>query len=289
MTGFGRAEVNNGARSWSVEVRSVNNRFLDVKMKLPKGYNLLEERLRSLVLDFFNRGRVDLYINVQGDFSDLVEINVNTDLAQLYKNALSEISEKCQLNGEVSAIQLSQYPEVIQRQQRPEDLESEVWPHLETAVKKALDDCTTMRQKEGEALQHDLIARIEFFSTTINEIEISVPELVLQRKSAMEERLSKILSGTDVDPQRLAAEVAVLADKTDVTEEIVRLRCHIEQLRAFIIENVSVGRKMDFLVQEFLREVNTVASKINDAKIAHLTVSLKSELEKIREQVQNIE
>lgn len=289
MTGFGRGEVGNGSRVWSVEVRSVNHRFLDLKMKLPRGYNALEERLRQFATDSFQRGRVDLYIGVQGDFSDLVEINVNTELANLYKNALDQIAEKCQIENNADAAVIAHYPEVIQREQRTEDLEQEVWPLLKEAVAKAFSDCTIMRQQEGDAMQKDLLERLSFFTSTIDEIEKNVPMLVAQRKQSIEERLSKLITGIDLDPQRLATEVALIADKTDVTEEIVRLRCHIDQFRLFMGEEGGVGRKIDFLVQEFLREVNTIASKINDANIAHLTVSLKSELEKIREQVQNIE
>lgn len=289
MTGFGRGEAENEARSWAVEVRGVNNRYLDVKIKLPRGYNALEERIRSDIGEFFQRGRIDVAINVHGDFSDLVEINVNTDLAQKYRKALSQIAEGCEVSGDVSVERIAQFPDVVTRGQRAEDLEEDVWPHLKQAVYDALKGCDEMRLQEGTILESDLSERLEFFTKTINEIEEQVPVLVAQRHEALKERLAKLLDNVSLDPQRLAQEVAILADKTDVTEEIVRLRSHISQFSSFMAEEVAVGRKLDFLIQEFLREVNTIASKINDASIAHLTVALKSELEKMREQVQNIE
>lgn len=289
MTGFGRGEAENEARSWAVEVRGVNNRYLDVKIKLPRGYNALEERIRAQVGESFQRGRIDVAINVHGDFSDLVEIGVHTDLAQKYRKALAQIAVDCELSGEVSVEKIAQFPDVITRDQRAEDLEQDVWPYLKEAVQDALTGCDEMRLQEGTILERDLGERLEFFTKTINDIEAQVPELVAQRHEALAERLAKLLDNVSLDPQRLAQEVAILADKTDVTEEIVRLRSHISQFTLFMAEEVAVGRKLDFLIQEFLREVNTIASKINDASVAHLTVALKSELEKMREQVQNIE
>lgn len=289
MTGFGRGETENETRSWAVEVRGVNNRYLDVKIKVPRGYNALEERIRSAVGEFFQRGRIDMAISVHGDFSDLVEIGVNTELARKYRKALAQIAGDCEISDDVSVERIAQFPDVITREQRAEDLEEDVWPHLEKAVRAALEGCDKMRLQEGTILKRDLSERLDFFTKTINDIETQVPVLVQQRHQALGERLAKLLDNVTLDPQRLAQEVAILSDKTDVTEEIVRLRSHISQFSLFMGEEVAVGRKLDFLIQEFLREVNTIASKINDASIAHLTVALKSELEKMREQVQNIE
>lgn len=289
MTGFGRGEVGNGNRVWSVEVRGVNNRYLDVKIKLPRGYTILEDRIRVYMNEFFQRGRVDLVIVVNGDFSDLVEVTVNHDLALRYKQALDEIAAKCDVDFGTFATTLAAFPDVLVREQKSEDVENEIWPILYPAIQVALAECDVMRLQEGASLQEDLEARLDYFSATIDEIQTRVPVLVQQREVSIKERLDKLLDNVQLDPMRLAQEVALLADKTDVTEEIVRLRSHINQFKQFMPESGAVGRKLDFLIQEFLREVNTIASKINDATIAHLTVGLKSELEKMREQVQNIE
>jgi uncharacterized protein (TIGR00255 family) len=288
MTGFGRGEVGGGTRLWTAEVRCVNNRHLDLKMKVPRGYAALEDRIRPLVAASHVRGRVDLLVTVSGDFSDLQEVTVNLPLARAYRDALQSLAEEFTCANPLSAQTLAAYPEVLQRGQREEDLEV-VWPLVAAAVEQALAACTIMRSEEGAILAKDLQARLENFRCTVDAIEQGLPELLQGRQRSLQERLERLLGNIQLDPARLAQEVVLLADKTDVTEEIVRLRSHIHQCRQFLAESGGVGRKLDFLIQEFLREVNTLASKINDAAVAHLTVELKSELEKMREQVQNIE
>jgi uncharacterized protein (TIGR00255 family) len=288
MTGFGRGELEKGGRIWVAEVRCVNNRYLDLKMKLPRGYALLEEKIRKKVAEKYLRGRVDLFLSVSGDFSDLQEVKVNLALAGGYRNALQILSEEFELENEITPQILATYPDVLIREQKDEDL-IVVWELVEKVIDAALEGCDTMRAQEGEVLAADLLGRLNFFEKTIASIEKSIPELQEQRLKNLQERLDKLLVNVQLDPARLAQEVAVMADKTDVTEEIVRLRCHIGQFTMFLTEESGIGRKLDFLIQEFLREVNTMASKINDATVAHLTVDLKSELEKMREQVQNIE
>ena len=288
MTGFGRGELEKAGRIWVAEVRCVNNRYLDLKMKLPRGYALLEEKIRKKVAETYLRGRVDLFLSVSGDFSDLQEVKVNLALAGSYRNALQTLSEEFELDNEITPQILATYPDVLMREQKDEDL-IVVWEIVEKVIDAALEGCDTMRAQEGEVLAADLLGRLNFFEKTIAGIEKSIPELQEQRLKNLQERLEKLLVNVQLDPARLAQEVAVMADKTDVTEEIVRLRCHIGQFTMFLAEESGIGRKLDFLIQEFLREVNTLASKINDAKVAHLTVDLKSELEKMREQVQNIE
>jgi uncharacterized protein (TIGR00255 family) len=288
MTGFGRAEVEVNGRVWSMEVCSVNNRYLDLKMKLPRGYTPFEERIRKMVSSHHVRGRVDLYLSVSGDFSNLQEVTVNKALASGYYDALKELGDSFGVEAQIAVKDLASYPDVIIREQKEEDLET-LWQVMEQVVDTALLNCTVMRTQEGAALSGDLEERLDTFKKTITIIEKSIPELLEQRQRGLEERLEKILGTVQLDPARLAQEVAIIADKTDVTEEIVRLRSHIEQFSRFLSEDGGVGRKLDFLLQEFLREVNTLASKINDAAIAHHSVDLKSELEKMREQVQNIE
>ncbi|TKB24136.1 YicC family protein [Desulfopila sp. IMCC35006] len=288
MTGFGRGELEKNGRVWTAEIRCVNNRYLDLKMKLPRGYTPLEEKIRKMVAETHLRGRVDLMLSVSGDFSDLQEVKVNMALAGGYRDALQALSAEFGLVSEITPQILAAYPEVLIREQQDEDL-AIVWEMVEKVVATALQNCDTMRCQEGKTLAEDLTGRLQFFEKTIGSIEKSIPELLEQRQKNLQERLDKLLANVQLDPARLAQEVAVMADKTDVTEEIVRLRCHISQFTLFLTEESGIGRKLDFLIQEFLREVNTLASKINDAAVAHLTVDLKSELEKMREQVQNIE
>ena len=288
MTGFGRGEVASGGRVWMAEIRCVNNRYLDLKIKMPQGYAVLEERVRKKVGGFHQRGRVDLLLAVGGDFSDLVKMHVNMDLVRAYKLAMTQIAQELGVEPAIDPAFVASRPEVLVQEQQNEDIEA-VWPLLEQALDLALVDCETMRQQEGEALVRDLSGRLQVFTQTIAKIEAAIPELLKQREQVLGERLQKLLDNVQLDPQRLCQEVAILADKTDVTEEIVRLQSHIMQFQSFLTETEAVGRKLDFLLQEFLREVNTIGSKINDAAIAYFTVELKSELEKMREQIQNIE
>jgi len=288
MTGFGRGEAEKDGRFWTVELRCVNNRFLDLKTKLPKGYQVLEERIRKKVSESHQRGRVDLMLSVSGDFSDLLHVELNLGLAESYHQALGRIAGALGIENTVSVAQLASYPDILVREQQEEDIDA-LWPLVEKALDEALAGCDSMRCQEGVALVSDLTTRLRGFGDTIAVIENSIPEILQQREKNLKERLDKLLGNVEIDPMRLAQEVAILADKTDVTEEIVRLRSHIRQFESFLAEDAAVGRKLDFLLQEFLREVNTIASKISDAQVAHLTVDLKSELEKMREQVQNIE
>jgi len=289
MTGFGRGEVaSSGGRAWVAEVRCVNNRYLDLKIKLPQGYGAIEERLRKMVSGYHQRGRVDLLLSVNGACSDLVQMRVNIELVRAYKRAMEEIAGELGVEAVMDPAFVASRPEVLVQEQQGEDIEA-AWPYLEQAVRQALIACEAMRRQEGEALVGDLLTRLQVFVEHLGKIEAAIPDLLRQREQVLDERLQKLLENVQLDGQRLSQEVAILADKTDVTEEIVRLKSHIGQLQSFLSEKEAVGRKLDFLIQEFLREVNTIASKINDAPIAYLTVELKSELEKMREQAQNIE
>ncbi len=289
MTGFGRGEAETDGRTWTSEVRSVNHRYLDIKVKLPNGYSVLEEKIKKKVQSYHERGRIDLFFSVTGDFSDLIRVNLNESLAREYRDSLVQLAEKMNIQSQVDLSLLTNLPDVIERERQKEDPES-VWPVIEQALEMALANCREMRREEGQAMTRDLTERLLFFADTVDKIETNVPVLVDKRQAAIKERIEKLLDDPkQLDPQRLAQEVAILADKSDVTEELVRLKSHISQFRSFLSEKCGIGRKLDFLLQEFLREVNTIASKINDAQVAYLTVSLKSELEKMREQVQNIE
>ncbi len=288
MTGFGRGEAESDGRTWQAELRCVNNRHLDVNIKLPRGYGMLEERLRKKVAVLHQRGRVDLLLTVSGDFSDLMTVRVNSRLAGNYHTGLLTLARELGMEERPSLRDLAAYPDVLVLEQQSED-EEVAFLLAGQALDRALADCQEMRTREGKAMAVDLTARLDHFTAVVEQIEAAIPILLQERQQGLAERLVKLLDRIQLDEQRLAQEVAILADKTDVTEEIVRLRSHLEQFRAFLAAPEPVGRKLDFLLQEFLREVNTMASKINDATIAHLTVDLKGELEKMREQVQNIE
>lgn len=288
MTGFGRAELEKNGRVWVAEIRCVNNRFLDLKMKLPRGYTVLEERIRRSVNNFHSRGRVDLVVSANGELADRQEVVVNLDLARSYMRGFATLAETFDLPNTTSLIMLAGCPDVLLRKQLDDDVE-EIWSCVQTVIEDALTNCDVMRCQEGYALVDELRERLNGFAVVVDKIEAAIPEILEQRQRTLQERLERLLGAVQLDPQRLAQEVAVMADKSDVTEELVRLRSHIQQFLNFLQESGGVGRKLDFLIQEFLREVNTLASKINDAAIAHLTVDLKSELEKMREQVQNIE
>ncbi len=288
MTGFGGGEREIDGRICVIELRCVNNRYLDLKMKLPRGYMALEERIRKVVTGFHLRGRVDLLLTLQGEKTRGRKVRLNSEIAQGYMTALEELSSQFQLGTKLSVYQLASFPDVITQEEQEENID-DLWLQIEPVLDEALRHCEEMRCQEGISLAEDLRMRLQQFSQTVDAIEQRIPELVAQRQAAMQERVDKLLEPDSLDPARLAQEIALIADKTDVTEEIVRLRSHIDQFQRFLEADGAIGRKLDFLVQEFLREVNTIASKINDAEIAHHTVELKSELEKMREQVQNIE
>lgn len=288
MTGFGRAEMEYAGTRWWAEIRCINNRFLDAKTKLPRGCQALEERLRKRLGQFFQRGRIDLTICRCGEDSIGSQVRVDTELARQYWDALRQLAASLSLGQGPSFAQICAFPDVLIREQQVFDIE-ELWAALEEMVDQAMAGCEAMRAREGAALTADLTERLRHFSGLVDAIDAEIPGLLRYRQEQLRQRIDKLLAGVQLDPMRLAQEVAILADKSDVSEEIVRLRSHLRQFSDFLEESVAVGRKLDFLVQELLREVNTLASKIADAAMVQRTVELKSELEKIREQIQNIE
>ena len=286
MTGYGRGEVA-GARSWTVEVRSVNHKFLDLSIKIPRKYLGLEERIKKEVGNHYSRGHVDVYVNPGAEAGDNIRLAPNLPLARNYYQCLEAIRQDLALEAPTLAM-IQNYKEIIVAHEEEEDLEA-VWPQVSEALNQALTMAQSMREQEGEALKDELSQRLQEFAKTVEAIAQDVPAIVQRRTEKLKERLAVLLQGVDLDPLRLAQEVAMMADKADVTEEVVRLRSHISQFSGFLTADEPVGRRLDFLLQEFLREINTLASKISDAPTAHLTVELKTEVEKLREQIQNIE
>lgn len=289
MTSFGRGDVLDETCGWTVEIRSVNHKFSDIRIKISRQYAVLEERIKKMVGNFYSRGHVDVIVTHSGQSSELKELDVNYSLARQYYKCLLQLKKEISLPTSSDDLSLiATFPDVIQSQDKDIDIEI-LWPSLERAVLQGLEKCQDMREREGLNLKNDLLERVQFVYETVKKIESKVPELVEQKKRALQERIVKLLENSDLTPERLNQEVAFLADKSDVTEEIVRIHSHIDQFRYFLSIPEPVGRRLDFLLQEFLREINTTASKISDADIAHLTVELKNEVEKMREQVQNLE
>jgi len=291
MTGFGRGEASGKRGSWIVELRAVNHRYLDIGIKLPRRFMSWEDRIKKEISSFHIRGRVDVYVTFNDEGAETSRLKADLRLAREYWACLKDIAEDLSIPGEPDLTMLASYSDIIASpdEEAGGELLEELWPALRAAIGAALEECHQMRQSEGEALQKDLLERLYSFQQKIDEIAQSLPQIMEKRETGLQERLDNLLSGVDIDPVRIAQEVAILVDKTDVSEEIVRLRSHVEQFQGFLNLDEPVGRRLDFLVQEFLREVNTIASKISNAETAHLTVGMKNDLEKIREQVQNLE
>ncbi|CAK8716352.1 YicC family protein [Candidatus Electrothrix gigas] len=290
MTGFGRSESGNAEQTWVVEIRTVNHRFLDQRVLLPSAFTALEERIKKTVAGQQERGRVDISITLHGESTGGSQLHLDVDLARQYHACLQEMKDKLGIGSGTDiqlADMLTQRNLIIVQEQNP-DIE-EAWPLLEKALLNALADCACMREREGSSLKKELLQRLDNFAALVGKIENMIQEILGQRQQELRNRIAKLLEGMDIDPMRLAQETAIMADKADVTEEVVRLASHIGQFQGFMESNEPVGRRLDFLLQEFLREVNTLASKISSSTVAHLGVEMKNEIEKLREQVQNIE
>ena len=288
MTGFGRGESELNGHSWTVEIKTVNHRFLDQRIQLPRNAGALEERVRKLIGSRFDRGRVEVSIGLRGELAGSHQLQVNTGLVRQYHACLKQINYEIAGHGEVTLAEMLTCRDLISQEEEGLDLEK-AWQGLQPAVVQAMDECDRMRELEGLALKEELLSRLASFAKLVSTVEENIDEVLRLRQEELKNRIAKLLDGVDLDPTRLAMEAALMADKADVTEEIVRLKSHIDQFRAFLALDEPVGRRLDFLLQEFLREVNTLASKISNASIAHLGVEMKNEIEKLREQVQNIE
>jgi uncharacterized protein (TIGR00255 family) len=288
MTGFGRGESGSAERTWVVEIRTVNHRFLDQRVVLPSAFAALEEHIKKTVASQQDRGRVDISVSLRGETSGGSQLHLDLNLARQYHACLQEMNTELGLGASIQISDLLTLRNIIAVQEQSPDVEEE-WPQLKEALLAALADCACMREREGGSLKEELLQRLNNFAALVGKIEVMVPEVLEQRQQELKNRITKLLEGIDIDPTRLAQETAIMADKADVTEEVVRLASHIDQFRGFMASDESVGRRLDFLLQEFLREVNTLASKISNSAIAHLGVEMKNEIEKLREQVQNIE
>lgn len=288
MTGFGRGESEQNGHSWTVEIKTVNHRFLDQRIQLPRNAGTLEERVRKLIGSRFDRGRVEVSIGLRTELAGSRQFQVNTGLVREYHACLKQINWQIAGHGEVTLSEMLTCRDLISQEEESMDVEA-AWQGLKEAVFQAMDECDRMREQEGLALKEELLSRLAGFEALVRAVEENIDEVLRLRQEELKNRIARLLDEVDLDPARLAMEAALMADKADVTEEIVRLKSHIDQFRNFLSLDEPVGRRLDFLLQEFLREVNTLASKISNARIAHLGVEMKNEIEKLREQVQNIE
>ena len=288
MTGYGRGEAASAAFSCVVELRSVNHRYFEFSSRVPRGYAFLEERLKGLCQQRISRGKVELYLTIDLNESDDISVEINDSLAKSYVNAIKELGETYGLNADLSAVTLSRYPDLFSVKKQVVD-EDAVFAVVKEATESAIDSFINMRKIEGEKLYDDIKSRVDFILDKVALVEERSPETVKTYQTKLETRIRELLEDKTVDEARLLTEAAIFADKVAVAEETVRLRSHIKQLCDLINSDIAVGRKLDFIVQEMNREANTIGSKAQDIEIAHTVVDIKAEIEKIREQIQNVE
>lgn len=295
MTGFGRGQYEDENFSVTVEMKTVNHRYNEVAIRLPRFLNPLEDKIRKTILKTVNRGRIDVFINADYTSSENCTLKVDKNLAAAYHKALQEVGaaiglEELNINSAQEVMYLSRCQDVINVKEGFFDVET-VWPKVEKAVKEALNNLVTMRETEGGNIYGDFIYRADLIAEKLTKIEERSPMVVEEYQAKLTDRLNNLLADHNitVEPERLLQEVAIFADRASITEEIVRLKSHIKQFKNIINSDQPVGRKLDFLIQEFNREANTIASKANDYTLAQIVVEIKAEIEKIREQIQNIE
>ena len=288
MTGFGRCEVSENNRKFTVEMKSVNHRYLDVNIKMPKKFNFFESAIRTLLKDYIQRGKVDLFITYEDLNENNVSIKYNKDIAAEYLKYLKEMAEEFGLDNDIRVSVLSRYPEVLSMEEQAIDEEG-IWKTLEKALKGAAEGFVETRIKEGENLRKDLIQKLDGMLEHVEFIKERSPQILAEYKQKLEDKVKDLLADAKVDENRLLMEVTIFADKVCVDEEIVRLKSHIETTKATLMAGGSMGRKLDFIAQEMNREANTILSKANDLEISNRAIELKTEIEKVREQIQNIE
>lgn len=288
MTGFGRCEVQEAERKITVEMKSVNHRYLDVAIKMPKKLNFFEAAIRNELKNYIQRGKVDIFIAYE-DYTDTnVCVKYNKELAAEYMGYLNQMAEDFQMDNDVRVSTLSRYPEVLTMEEQTID-EEKLWQLLSKAIKGAAEGFVNTRIKEGENLREDLIGKLDGMLAHVDFITSRSPQIIAEYKQKLEDKVKELLEDAKVDENRLLMEVTIYADRVCVDEELVRLRSHIETTRDTLLKGGSIGRKLDFIAQEMNREANTILSKSSDLEISNHAIELKTEIEKVREQIQNIE
>ena len=288
MTGFGRCEVQKDSRKFTVELKSVNHRYLDVNIRMPKKLNFFETAIRTLLKSYANRGKVDIFITYEDLSQAQVSVKYNGALAAEYMKYLRQMEEDFGLENDVRVSTLSRYPEVFTMEEQSED-EEELWNGLKEALEGAFTQFVETRKTEGENLKKDILSKLDLLSEQIGFIEERSPKIVAEYRAKLEDKMKELLADTQIEESRIAAEVILFADKICTDEEVVRLKSHISHMRNTLEEQDEIGRKLDFIAQEMNREANTTLSKANDLEISNCAIDLKTEIEKVREQIQNIE
>lgn len=288
MTGFGRSEIATEHYKISVEMKAVNHRYLDLSIKMPKKFNYFEAGIRNLLKKYIQRGKVDLYITYEDYTEGKLSLRYNASLAAEYMDYFHRMAEQFGIANDVKVSDLSRCPEVLSMEQQPED-EDQMWKILDSAVEQAAAAFVETRLKEGENLKSDLLGKLDYMSGLVDEIEERSPKIIEEYRAKLEDKVRELLTGAVIDENRIATEVTIFADKICTDEETVRLKSHIEATRQELLAGGSVGRKLDFIAQEMNREANTILSKANDLEVSDRAIALKTEIEKVREQIQNIE
>ena len=288
MTGYGSAKGSVEGQEITVELKSVNNRYLDCSVRLPRNFLFAEDTVKQAVSVGVSRGKVDVFVSAQASQDSGTVVSVNEELARGYRDAVARIAETLGLESGLNAFSLARFPDVLTVERRELDKDKAA-AALSEITAKAVEEFNAMREREGERLRRDMLGKLETIEGLVSVVEERSPQTVKEYRERLEARLRDILADRSLDEQRVITEAAIFADRTAVDEETVRLRSHIAQFRTMLEEGSPIGRKMDFLVQEFNRESNTFGSKCSDASLAKVVVDLKSEIEKIREQLQNVE
>ncbi|NLM88722.1 MAG: YicC family protein [Syntrophomonadaceae bacterium] len=288
MTGYGQAQVNRSGYQISCEVRSVNHRYLDTNIRMPRRYALLEDNIKEEIKKYVSRGRLEFTINIEKTEAKARNIKVDKDLAITYHRYLKELADDVNISPQIKIIDLFRLPEVFVLEEDVEDVE-EIWPILQIALTEAMQSLVAMRNREGNYLIEDILQRTDLIADMVTELEQRSPLVAKEHTDKLRQRISGLIGNELLDEARIYQEAALFAERINATEEIVRLQSHIQHLRQLLQEQNSVGRKCDFLVQEMFREINTIASKANDYEMSRIVVETKAELEKIREQLQNLE
>lgn len=288
MTGFGRSEISEGQRKISVEMKSVNHRYLEAGIKMPKKLNVFEARIRDVLKQYANRGKIDIFISYEDLTENKIMLKYNSDIAAEYMDIFNKMAEQFDMKNDVTIAGLSRYPEVITMEDMPVD-EDELWHFIEKAVRQACEQFVNARITEGENLKKDLLDKLDNMAEVVAFIENRSPKIMKEYRNKLENKVAELLNDTTIDENRIATEVIIYADKICVDEETVRLKSHIDHAKKCLSEDGGIGRKLDFIAQEMNREANTILSKANDIEISNKAIELKTEIEKVREQIQNIE
>ena len=288
MTGFGRSEIANERQKITVEMKAVNHRYCDINIKMPKKLSIFEAGIRNLLKKYIQRGKVDVFITYEDYTENNMVLKYNEELAAEYVGVLQRMSEQFGIENDVRVSSLSRYPDVLTLEEQTVDTD-ELWGVLEEALHKASEQFVETRLVEGENLKNDLISKLDGMLEAVDFIEKRSPEILVEHRQRLEAKVKELLGDSTIDESRIITETTIFADKICVDEEIVRLRSHITSTRKALLEGGSIGRKLDFIAQEMNREANTILSKANDLDVANRAIDLKTEIEKVREQIQNIE